>query len=67
MVLAFLIREHNMSYEEAYSTVKKRRSIIHPNDGFIRQLKKYSDSARMKIRRQHEKHDEADKIKDKKM
>jgi hypothetical protein len=28
MVLAFLIREKGMSYEEAYRVVKSRRSIV---------------------------------------
>ena len=53
MVLAYLIREHGMSYDEAYTTVKRRRKIIHPNDGFIDQLKKYADSARMKMRKKN--------------
>jgi hypothetical protein len=30
-----------MSYREAYNLVKGRRKIIHPNDGFIEQLKRF--------------------------
>lgn len=48
LVLAYLIKHKDMRYEEAYSHVKSRRKIvhssiiqIHPNDGFIDQLKKY--------------------------
>lgn len=47
-MLAYLIKHKDMRYEEAYSHVKSRRKIvhssiiqIHPNDGFIDQLKKY--------------------------
>ena len=41
MVLAYFIREHSMTYEQAYGHVKQRRKIIHPNDGFIDLLKKF--------------------------
>lgn len=41
LVLAFLIKKKGMKYDEAYSMVKSRRRIIHPNDGFIRQLRSY--------------------------
>jgi hypothetical protein len=30
-----------MTYNEAYGVIKSRRKIIHPNDGFIDQLKKF--------------------------
>lgn len=41
LVIAYLIKHKSMSYEGAYSHVKARRKIIHPNDGFIEQLKKF--------------------------
>lgn len=41
LVLAFLIKKKGMTYDEAYSMVKQKRRIIHPNDGFIRQLRDY--------------------------
>lgn len=48
LVIAYLIKCHGLPYDTAYSMVKSRRKIvryyftqIHPNDGFIDQLKKY--------------------------
>lgn len=38
IVIAYLMAENNMSYSEAYNYVKDKRSIIHPNSGFRRQL-----------------------------
>ncbi len=40
LVLAYLIKHRNMSYSSAYERVKSRRRIIHPNDGFIDQLRR---------------------------
>jgi protein-tyrosine phosphatase len=39
--IAFLIKHKGMAYKEAYALIKGRRKIIHPNDGFIEQLKKF--------------------------
>ena len=39
LVLAYLMIENRWHYEEAYNFVKKRRPIIQPNIGFIKQLK----------------------------
>lgn len=36
--MAYLMKEQSMSLREAYEYVKARRSIVHPNEGFIRQL-----------------------------
>jgi protein-tyrosine phosphatase len=41
LVLAFLIKHQGFSYNQAFDFVKSRRKIIHPNDGFIQQLKKF--------------------------
>lgn len=38
-VIAFLMIENEWNYEEAYNYVKKKRNIIEPNVGFIKQLK----------------------------
>lgn len=46
LVLAYFIKCKGMSYEEAYRLVKSKRGIIHPNDGFIAQLKKYEREVR---------------------
>jgi protein-tyrosine phosphatase len=39
LVLAYLMIENRWHYEEAYNFVKKRRPIIDPNIGFVKQLK----------------------------
>jgi protein-tyrosine phosphatase len=39
LVLAYLMIENRWTYEEAYNFVKKRRPIIQPNIGFVKQLK----------------------------
>jgi protein-tyrosine phosphatase len=41
LVLAFLIKHRGCTYLKAFDCVKSRRKIIHPNDGFIQQLKKF--------------------------
>lgn len=41
LVLAYLIKKKGMRYDDAYSMVKSKRRIIHPNSGFIDQLRKY--------------------------
>jgi hypothetical protein len=53
MVLAYLIRDHGMTFEEAYHCVKLRRKIvllsllqISPNEGFIKQLREYASKTR---------------------
>jgi hypothetical protein len=38
-VLAYLIKIHKMTYEEAYKFVKQKRKVAFPNLGFVRQLK----------------------------
>jgi hypothetical protein len=51
LVLAYLIKCKGMDYHTAFSLVKSRRKIvkfyviqIHPNDGFIQQLKSFEKS-----------------------
>ncbi len=41
LVLAYFIKHQGYSYTKAFELVKNRRRIIHPNDGFIEQLKKF--------------------------
>jgi atypical dual specificity phosphatase len=38
IVIAYLIKEHNMSYQQALAYVKSRRPIVKPNDAFEDQL-----------------------------
>lgn len=46
LVLAYLIKHHGLGYDQAYSMVKSRRKIIHPNDGFIEQLRRFESQVR---------------------
>lgn len=41
IVISFLMKHHNMSLQEAYDLCKIKRPIIDPNNGFLRQLKRY--------------------------
>ena len=41
LVIAYFIKHCNMTFQEAYNLIKARRRIIHPNEGFVSQLKKY--------------------------
>jgi len=41
LCIAYFMKYHDMSYDQAFQFVRGRRPIIHPNIGFIRQLKEY--------------------------
>ena len=41
LCIAYFMRYHNMSMDEAFQFVKEKRPIIHPNPGFVRQLKQF--------------------------
>ena len=41
IVIAYLMRAKNMSYNDALTLVKKERSIASPNHGFVKQLMQY--------------------------
>ena len=43
IVIAYLMKRENMTLKEAYSHVKSRRSIIRPNQGFLRCLMKLDE------------------------
>ena len=40
-VAAYMMKEYKMSLEEAIDRVRKKRSCINPNEGFMHQLKAY--------------------------
>ena len=40
-VIAYLMKEYNMTLEKAFIYTKERRNMINPNHGFINQLMKY--------------------------
>lgn len=41
IVIMYVMRKKNMTFDEAFAFVKKKRSCIYPNKGFISQLKKF--------------------------
>ena len=41
IVIAYLMRYHNMTRDEAYIAVKKRRPLTNPNQGFWKQLEEF--------------------------
>lgn len=42
IVIAYLMKTYRIPFKEAYSFVLRKRPIIYPNKGFIRQLKNIS-------------------------
>lgn len=43
LVIAFLMRKYKCGYDKAFVKVKDRRPIVHPNTGFVSQLKQYDN------------------------
>jgi protein-tyrosine phosphatase len=41
LVIAYIMKYHCKSFEDAHTLVKAARSSIRPNDGFLKQLKAY--------------------------
>lgn len=41
VVIAYLIRYHEMSFDEALAYTKSKRAVTNPNKGFVTQLRKY--------------------------
>jgi len=41
IVIAYLIRNHGMSFDNAYAFVKRKRACIKPNSGFVRALQEW--------------------------
>jgi len=41
IVLAYIMKANNMTYDDAFSMVKEKRPSVNPNIGFIIQLKNY--------------------------
>jgi protein-tyrosine phosphatase len=41
IVIAYLIRNHGMSFDAAYSHVKRKRACMKPNAGFVRCLQEW--------------------------
>jgi len=49
VIIAYLIKYKNMSYEEATRAVKEKRPCVEPNSGFMLQLKTYSQKYQKKL------------------
>ena len=41
IVIAYYMKQNNVSFQEAYDHVKSIRPAIRPNDGFTKQLKEF--------------------------
>ncbi|KAF8961550.1 protein-tyrosine phosphatase-like protein [Flammula alnicola] len=41
IVIAYLIRNHGMSYDAAHALVRRKRACIRPNSGFVRALQEW--------------------------
>ena len=48
LCIAYFMKYRGLSFEEAFQFVKARRPIIHPNIGFIRQLKEFEQKCKMR-------------------
>ena len=48
LCIAYFMKYHGLSFDDAFVYVKNRRPIIHPNIGFLRQLRDYEQKLRMK-------------------
>jgi predicted protein tyrosine phosphatase len=42
VVIAYLIRKYKLDYQTAYEIVSDKRPIINPNEGFVKQLRKFA-------------------------
>ena len=48
LCIAYFMKYHGMNYEDAFQFVRSRRPIIHPNIGFVRQLKEFEQKCKLK-------------------
>jgi hypothetical protein len=51
VVIAYLIKKYDMSYEYAYAFVKRYRACVEPNSGFVKCLKEWEIRQRPHITR----------------
>lgn len=47
VVIAYVMQEQNMSYDQAFQYVSDRRCCVHPNLGFMHQLSEYEFMSQM--------------------
>lgn len=48
IVIAYLMKLNKIGFDQSFNFVKKRRKIIFPNPGFVRQLRVYSSQMKVK-------------------
>ena len=48
LCIAYFMKYHDMTFEQAHQFVRTRRPIIHPNRGFVHQLKQYEEKLQAK-------------------
>ncbi|KAF8187711.1 protein-tyrosine phosphatase-like protein [Pholiota molesta] len=46
IVIAYLIRQHGMTFDAAYALVRRKRACVKPNSGFVRALQEYEVATR---------------------
>ncbi|KAF8875647.1 protein-tyrosine phosphatase-like protein [Infundibulicybe gibba] len=46
VVIAYLIRNHGMSFDNAYSLLRRKRACVKPNSGFIKALQEWESTWR---------------------
>jgi atypical dual specificity phosphatase/dual specificity phosphatase 12 len=49
IIISYLMKKYNWSYEKAYNYVKNKRPIINPNRGFKKQLIQYENYLKSNI------------------
>lgn len=48
IVITYLMKKYEFSFDEAHSFVKKKRRQIYPNPGFVRQMRNFDSQLRVK-------------------
>ena len=48
IVITYLMKKYDFSFDESHSFVKKKRKQIYPNPGFVRQMRSYDTQLRLK-------------------
>ncbi len=52
IVIAYLMANQDLTFEEAFNLVKKKREMVKPNSGFIKQLKEFESRLKeMKLKK----------------
>jgi dual specificity phosphatase 12 len=53
ILIAYMIKKYNLSFEEAFEKIKAIKEDIEPNDGFLIKLKAYDKKTNNKIEYQY--------------